>query len=445
MKVAVIGAGRVGVISALVLVELGHELTLVDVDSDRVARLRAGAMPFFEPGADAALRAAARSGRWMVTGREEDTADADVVLIAVPTPSGADGHYDLAALQAAVNGLRRVAARAGAALRWRAIFLRSTVLPGTTQRLLADAPCPVGFLPEFLREGSALSDARQPDRIVVGADDPAAAALARALFAGLATTFFDTGIRTAELIKTANNALLSTCVSFANELTRLAARIEGVEAMDVFDALHLDRRLSAPSRAGIADYLLPGPGFGGSCLAKDLAALTAFARGEQLATPMLDAALHINRSQPAWFVARIDRALGGLSGRSVLVLGLAFKPETDDMRDSIALPILRELAARGAAVRAHDPAVDDGASRARLAELGVADLVDGAFEAAFDAADAVVLVTPWPRYLEALPALLARRATPLLFADARGALRAATRAPSVTYLGVGTHLPEPEA
>lgn len=445
MKVAVIGAGRVGVVTALVLVELGHELTLLDVDPERVARLRAGAMPFLEPGADAALRAASRSGRWTVTRDEQDVADSDVVLIAVPTPAGADGHYDLAALRTAAAGLRRVAARAGAAPRWRAVFLRSTVLPGTTQRLLAGLPCPIGFLPEFLREGSALSDARQPDRIVVGADDPAAAALAHALFAGLATTVFDTGIRTAELIKTANNALLSTCVSFANELTRLAAGIEGVEAMDVFDALHLDRRLRAPSRAGIADYLLPGPGFGGSCLAKDLAALTAFARGARLATPILDAALRINQSQPGWFVDRIERALGGLGGRPVLVLGLAFKPETDDMRDSIALPIVRELAARGAAVRAHDPAVADAASRARLAELGVADLVDGAFDAAFDAAHAVVLVTPWPLYLEALPERLARRATPLLFADARGMLRAATRAPSVTYLGVGTHLPEPDA
>ncbi len=444
MKVAVIGAGRVGLVSGLVLFELGHELTLFDVDRYRVARLQVGEMPFFEPDAAAALRVATQSGRWAVTDQADRIADCDVVLIAVPTPAAPDGRYDLGALSDAISMLGRVRANAVGGLRWRGIFLRSTVLPGTTQQIVGDAlarsaadgspPCPVGYLPEFLREGTALADARRPDRIVVGAEDADLSSLARELFDGLATTFFETGIRTAELIKTANNAMLSICISFANEIARLAETVEGADAMKVFEGIHLDRRFQGPAKAGIVDYLLPGPGFGGSCLGKDLAALAAFAREQQQEALLLDAALRMNQTQPVRFVDRIDRALGGLMGRRVMVLGLAFKPGTDDDRGSIALPIVRELAARGADVRAHDPRAAESAT---LASLGVSVLTDEAFAAAFDAAEAVVLVTPWPSYVETLPEMLAKRSLPLLFADARGIFRATKRAACVTYLRVG--------
>jgi len=327
------------------------------VDPSRVVQLRAGAVPFFEPDAAAALQDATRSGRWTVTDRADALAACDAVLIAVPTPTGSDEQYDLGALRVAVDTLIEVRARAGSALRWRGVFLRSTVLPGTTQRVLGAAlaaasaagsrPCQVGYLPEFFREGSVLADARRPDRLVVGADDPDIRALARALFDGLETTWFETSICTAELIKTANNALLSSCVSFANEIARLAATIDGVDAVEVFEGIHLDRRLRGTTAAGIVEFLRPGPGFGGSCLPKDLAALAAFAAARRAPASMLEAALRINRTQPTWFVERIDRALGGLTDRRVLVLGLAFKPGTDDLRDSIALPLCRELAGRG--------------------------------------------------------------------------------------------------
>jgi nucleotide sugar dehydrogenase len=451
MKVGVMGAGRVGLASGLVLSELGHEVTLFDVDPSRVAQLRGGEVPFFEPDAEAALHVATRSARWTVTDRADALADCDAVLIAVPTPAGSDGQYDLGALRDAVGTLLGVRARAASGLRWRGVFLRSTVLPGTTGQVVgaalagkaADAspPCPAGYLPEFLREGSALADARRPDRIVVGADDPKLRALARALFEGLDTTWFETGITTAELVKTANNALLSSCISFANEIARLAETIDGADAAEVFEGIHLDRRFQATSRAGIVEYLRPGPGFGGSCLVKDLAALAAFAGARRQGASILDAARRINDTQPTWFVERIARALGRLRDRRVLVLGLAFKPGTDDARESIALPLSRELASRGAAVRAHDPRAGS-AARALLASSGVAVVADDAFRDAFDAAEAVVLVTPWPVYLETLPDLLATRSVPLLFADARGILRATKRAPCVTYLGIGAPPPQ---
>ena len=439
MKVGVMGAGRVGLASALVLSERGHHVTLVDVDAARVASLRAGTLPFFEPEAAAALAAAGQSGRWVVTDDPEALVDVEAVLIAVPTPAASDEPYDLGAVRGAAETLRAVGMRAGRHLRWRGVFLRSTVLPGTTERVLGTAlaglptRCPVGFLPEFFREGTVLADARRPDRIVVGAAEGDLHALARALFDGIETTWFATGIRTAELVKTVNNALLASCVSFANEIARVAATVDGVDALDVLAGVHLDRRLRG---AGIVDYLRPGPGFGGSCLPKDLAALAAFAGGRGGGGSLLDAALRINDTQPAWLVERMAEALGDLAGRRVLVLGLAFKPGTDDLRDTIAFPLCHALAARGAVVGAHDPEVDSAAARALLPSAVTVVPNDGLRDA-FHRTDAALLVTPWPVYLEVLPALLAMRATPLLLADTRGILRDVQRSTSVTYLGIG--------
>ncbi len=446
MKVAVVGAGRVGIVSGLVLFELGHELTLFDVDRSRVAQLRAGEMPFFEPEAATVLRSATESGRWTAADRPDAIADCEALLIAVPTPAGRDGTYELGALGEAVSILGRVRADASDGPCWRGIFLRSTVLPGTTEKILTDGlaaggggatPCPVGYLPEFLREGTALADARHPDRVVVGADDPDLHSLARELFEGMDTIFFETGIRTAELIKTTNNALLSICISFANEIARLAETTDGADAMDVFEGIHLDRRFGGATRAGIADYFLPGPGFGGSCLGKDLGALAAFASAQGEEPHLLNAGLRTNATQPVWFVDRVERALGGLAGRRVLVLGLAFKPETDDSRDSIAIPILREIAGRGGSVRVHDPQATESIDPAILDSLGVEVVPDDDWGGAFESAEVVVLVTPWPVYLEKLPEKLMTRSAPLLFADTRGNLRRVKRAPCVTYLAVG--------
>lgn len=456
MKIGMMGAGRVGCASALVLCELGHDLVLFDVDPSRVAQLVAGGIPFFEAGIEAAIQAATSSGRWTVTDHAEALGECDALMIAVPTPTGADTPYDLTYLRTAADTVRDVATRAGNGLRWRGIFLRSTVLPGTTGRVFgtvlagATEPVPIGYLPEFFREGSMLADARRPDRIVVGADDPELHALARTIFADLDTTWLETGIATAELIKTTSNAFLSTCVSFANEIARIAETIDGVDAVEVLTGLHLDRRFSGTARAGIVEFLRPGPGFGGSCLPKDLAALAAFADARDGAS-ILDAALRINQTQPAWLAERIERELGGiarelgginrelngLTDRRVLVLGLAFKPGTDDLRDSIALPVCRELAGRGARIHAHDPRVEPAAAQALFAPAGVTVVTDEAWRQAFYDAEAVVLVTPWPSYLETLPALLTARSTPLLFVDTRGILRGVERTANVTYLGIG--------
>ncbi len=442
MRVGIVGAGRVGVLTGLVLFEIGHEVTLFDIERSRVTALAEGAMPFFEPDAADLLDAAQRSERWAATGVPDALADCEVVLIAVPTPSSERGEYTLGPLRAAVASLREVTTNASVA--WRAVLLRSTVLPGTTEAVVARGlavngatPCSVGYLPEFLREGSAIADAREPDRIVIGADDPEAVAVVRELFASVETQWFECGVRTAELLKVANNAMLSMCVSFSNEIARVAETAGATDASRLFEGLQLDRRFQGTPRAGIADYFAPGPGFGGSCLGKDLAALIAFAEAQGEEAAILKAVAQINRTQPLRLVDRIDSALDGLDGRHVLVLGLAFKPGTDDSRESIALPILRELSARGAVTRVHDPAATRAIAPAILGDLGVDAVGDDELEASLDASDAAILLTSWPEYLSSLPRRLATRTTPLLFVDSRGSLRDVKLAACVSYLTVG--------
>ncbi len=272
---------------------------------------------------------------------------------------------------------------------------------------------------------------------MVGADQPGVHAVARDLFGG-AAPLVETTMEGAELVKYASNALLALCVSFSNELARVAERLPGVDARDVLDAVARDRRLSVGgARAGITAYLEPGPGFGGSCLGKDVRALAALARAEGEETPLLDGILAINEAQPARFVARIDRALGGLGGRSVLVLGLAFKPHTDDVRESIALPVVAALEACGARVACHDPAAAPAFFAARAFARGAPAVLAADWRAAALEADAIVLLAGWPEYVRDLPGLLARRSGPALLADARGLLRDAERPSGVGYLGVG--------
>jgi UDPglucose 6-dehydrogenase len=436
--VAVIGAGRVGLVTGLALWERGHAVLFVDADPARVARLARGEAPFFEPGVGDLLARAAASGSLEASVDPAAALSCEVALVCVPTPGGATGAVDTRFLARAAGELA-AAVEAGGVGRLRTVLVRSTAVPGTTRRVVVAAlggAVDVGYMPEFLREGSALDDAREPDRVVLGADAPCVAGVARALW-GSEAPLVETSIETAEMAKYASNALLALCVSFSNELAAVAERLPGVDARDVLDAVARDRRLAIGARrAAITSYLEPGPGFGGSCLGKDVRALSALAGALSVASPLLEGTLQINDAQPGRFVARVARALGssgGLAGRAVLVLGLAFKPLTDDVRDSVAFPVVEALEGRGARVVGHDPAAAQAFFDGRRGAAAQA----GDWRAALEEAEVLVLLAPWPEYLEALPSLLAARARPLLLADARGALRAAALPPSVAYLGVG--------
>lgn len=439
MKVAVVGAGYVGVCTGVALAELGHEVRLLDVDAAKVASLAEGRAPFHEPGLEEALGAVVRAGRASAaTDARAGAAWADVVLLAVGTPSAADGSLDLRHVEAAARD-------AGEGLRGRRDFpvvaVKSTVLPGTARNVVAPAVAAasglapgrdvgVGSNPEFLAEGSALRDARAPDRVVVGADDARTRDRLLELWAKVDAPKVAVDTATAELAKYASNAFLAARVALANEVANLAERA-GADSEDVLHIVGLDRRIGP-------HFLRAGAGFGGSCFPKDLAALAAAERAAGLPDGLLAATLAGNARQPLEVVRILEEELGSLAGRRVALLGLAFKTDTDDVRETRALPIFQALRAKGATVVVHDPL----ATRNFLA-LAPDAVAAPTVEAALAGADAAVLQLEHDAYRKVDPrAFAALRAK--LVVDGRRNFRPADFAGTgVRYRAIGLGRREP--
>lgn len=416
-RVCIVGAGYVGLVTGLGLAELGHDVLCVDVDEGKVDAINAGRAPIHEAGVHDLLRMHVGTGFRASSHLAEAIAASQLTLLCVGTPSSANGSIDTSAVE-------RAAAHIGSALPsaepGHCVIVKSTVLPGTTDGTVTEVLAQfsgmspgvefgVGANPEFLTEGQAVEDFLRPDRIVIGGDELALAAL-RKLYAGLPDVpLVVTNARTAELVKYASNAMLANAISFANEIANLGSAIGGIDAMEVMRGVHLSRYLTgkgpdgSPVRAGLAAFYEPGCGYGGSCLPKDVAALAALGREMGLPLLLLDAVAAVNDGQPARLVAATEAALKGLPGRRIAVLGLAFKPDTDDVRCSPAFPVLHALVAGGAAVVAHDPIVGaEVLEREGLTEVAhVADL-----QSAIKAVDAIIIVTRWADY-GALPGLLA--------------------------------------
>jgi UDPglucose 6-dehydrogenase/GDP-mannose 6-dehydrogenase len=409
MKVAVFGCGYVGLTSGVCLAAKGHEVTAVDIDPEVVAALEAGRPHIHEPGLAELLVEALKAGRLTVT---TDLAlaldDAEIAMLAVGTPSR-DGAIDLRAI-------RKLARDIGIWLknrdRFLAIMVKSTVVPGTTDTVIRGeieaasgkrlGEFGLAMNPEFLREGQAVADFMAPDRIVLGHDDPQSLTLLERLYTSWDCDKLKVNSRTAELIKYASNALLAVQISAANEIANLATALGGIDAMDVMKGVHLDRRWNPivdGSRVapGILSYLLPGPGFGGSCLPKDLEALSAAGRGLGLPMAMTEAVLAVNRTQPGQVIATLERAVGLLADQRVLVLGLAFKPGTADLRDSASIRIVELLLDKGARVSVHDPLAGGNLSRALGTRADGVTLVED-WKAAVVGAEILVLATKWPEY-----------------------------------------------
>jgi UDPglucose 6-dehydrogenase len=402
----------------------------LDIDPGRVERLNQGQSPIFEPGLTELL------DRGLTVGRLHFTVDyraaiptADFVFLCIGTPSLSDGEADL-------RQVRTAAAAIGAHLapgRHTTIVNKSTMPIGAAELVAAVVAehAPLGAAmsvisnPEFLREGQVLHDIRHPDRIVIGADDPDAAAAVVALYAPLGAPVVLTDHRSAEMIKYAANAFLATKISFINEVARLCERL-GAEVDVVAHGMGLDPRIGPR-------YLQAGLGFGGSCFPKDVGALTRMADAAGLHPGLLRAVLDINTEARRRFVARADQLLGGLDGRIIGVWGLAFKEDTDDLRDSPALTVISLLLERGATVRAHDPAALANAA----IRLPLVTLCATADEAA-RGADAILLCTPWRDYLEVDFHQVARLMRGDLVLDGRNMLCAATvTLAGLRYEGVG--------
>lgn len=410
MKIAIIGTGYVGLVSGVCFAAKGHSVICVDSDPRVVESLNAGKPHIFEIGLSELLEDVRAAGRFVVT---QDLAGAldqvELVMIAVGTPS-TNGIIDLKHIESASRSI-------GAYLkdndRHLSVVVKSTVVPGTTDTVVRKAIEEVsgrkfpafglGMNPEFLREGDAISDFDKPDRIVLGHDDDVTLARMEVLYEPWNVDKVRVNTRTAELIKYANNALLATQISAVNEIANLAAAVGGIDIMNVLQGVHLDKRwnpiLADGSRAAptILTYLVPGCGFGGSCFPKDVQALRS--QGEQfnLPMPVLNAVLDINEAQPNQVIDILDRAVPDLSTKRVLVLGLSFKPGTDDVRESASLKIVNALAAKARTVVAHDPIAIDNFRHA-LGQASEKVTFVPAWHDEVAKADVIVVATVWPEY-----------------------------------------------
>ncbi|MBD3574348.1 UDP-glucose/GDP-mannose dehydrogenase family protein [Brevundimonas diminuta] len=410
MKLAVVGTGYVGLVSGVCLAAKGHDVTCVDINPAIVDRLNRAEPTIYEEGLPELLKEVRDSGRFRATTQITEALDgSDLVLIAVGTPSE-NGVIDL-------KYIRQVAGEIGAYIktagRHISVVVKSTVVPGTTDTVVREEieaasgfkhpAFGLGMNPEFLREGEAIEDFAEPDRIVLGNEDPETLARLEELYAPWSVDKVRVNTRTAEMIKYANNALLATQISAVNEIANLAAALGGIDVLDVVGGVHLDKRwnpiLEAGARAKpqILTYLVPGCGFGGSCFPKDVQALRS--QGEQNGLPMrmMNAVLDVNDAQPSQVLDIVERDLPDLSGKRVLVLGLAFKPGTDDVRESASLKIVDQLVAKGADVVAHDPiAVDHFKKAVGPAGEQVRYVED--WEAEVASAQVVIVATKWPDY-----------------------------------------------
>jgi UDPglucose 6-dehydrogenase len=392
MRIAMIGTGYVGLVSGACFADFGHNVICVDKDSSKIDALLRGEIPIFEPGLDALVASNVKSGRLGFSlDLSEAVKTADAVFIAVGTPSRrGDGHADLSYVHAAA---REIAAN----LRdFTVVITKSTVPVGTgddVERIIKetnpDADVAVASNPEFLREGAAIRDFKHPDRIVVGTDDERArtviSEIYRPLYLNQAPIMY-TGRRTAELIKYAANAFLATKITFINEIADLAERT-GADVQDVARGIGLDNRIGAK-------FLHAGPGFGGSCFPKDTRALVKTGQDYDAPLRIVEAVLTVNDNRKRAMARKVSAALGGnLRGKTVGVLGLTFKPNTDDMREAPSIPLITALQDLGATVQAYDPV---GMEQARH-ELPDITYCDDAYACA-TGADALVIVTEWEQF-----------------------------------------------
>jgi UDPglucose 6-dehydrogenase len=386
--VAIVGLGPVGLVTAVAFAAQRHRVLGVDIDANRLASIRHGQPPVYEKGLEAALRKVLRQKSLLVVDRmEEAVGPADMIFLCVGTPSMPDGGMEERHLRDAVKSL----AASWRDKKRRTVVVKSTVLPGTTDRVVrpileaAGLPFRLAMNPEFLREGHALEDALRPDRIVVGADEPATARAVRDLYGSAKGPVLMTDLKTAEAVKYATNAFLATKVAFADELANLCQAF-GVSYDAVHRGMGLDPRINPR-------FLVPGVGFGGSCFPKDVRALAAGARQRGTQAPLLEAVLAQNEVQYLRAIALLEDELGDLRGKRIALLGLAFKGDTDDLRETRAVPIAQSLLSKGAVVIGFDPMAGPSFSRL-VPEVKVVDSVGDALKAA----DGAVFQADWPAF-----------------------------------------------
>ncbi|HEX4357578.1 MAG TPA: UDP-glucose/GDP-mannose dehydrogenase family protein [Pseudonocardia sp.] len=435
-RIAVVGSGYVGLTTGACLASLGHRVVCADVDAEKIARLRDGVVDILEPGLSELVAEGMAAGRLQfvlgarnaiapVAGSEGDTEDpVEVVFLCVPTPMGEGGAADLAAVEAVAHEVRDLLPRGCV------VVNKSTVPVGTaarTKALLGRRDVAVVSNPEFLREGSAVHDFLNPDRIVVGCDQQDAAERVAALYSRLGAPTLLTDAASAEMVKYAANCFLAMKLSYVNAMAELCERL-GADVHEVTEGMGYDRRIGQA-------FLKPGPGWGGSCLPKDTHALMQISDAAGFDFPLLTASLETNQRQAGRMVAKVRAAVGGsLAAKRIGLLGLTFKAGTDDLRDSPALAVAEALRAEGAELTGFDPGC-------RGAVAGVTDgiaVADDAMAAAKDA-DAIVVLTEWPEFRALDWPALAKVAASRTVIDTRNLLDPdVVRRAGFSWVGVGS-------
>ena len=416
MKVSVVGTGYVGLVSGTCLAEKGHQVTCVDIDQAKVDQINQGIPPIYEAGLEDILKANVGTRLTATTDLRDAVMNSEISLIAVGTPFRGD-EIDL-------TFIKTVARQIGEVLKdkdtYHVIVVKSTVVPGTTDEVVltileeasgkkAGADFGVGMNPEFLKEGEAIPDFMYPDRIVLGGIDEKSLSVLREMYAVFeGVDQLETNCKTAEMIKYTANSLLATMISFANEIGNLCAAIGGVDVTEVTKGVHLDKRLTPILPSGeriipsFTTYIEAGCGFGGSCFPKDVKALNAYGAKKGLPMQLLNAVIDVNAIQYKQVMDRLSKHFPSLDAVRVAVLGLAFKPGTDDMRESPAIPIVQELLAGSAKVKAFDPVAMHEAQK--LFENQPIQYCDTLADTIADV-DVVLLLTRWADF-NALPELL---------------------------------------
>ncbi|MEO0449868.1 MAG: UDP-glucose/GDP-mannose dehydrogenase family protein [Pseudomonadota bacterium] len=427
MKVSIVGTGYVGLVSGACLAHLGHQVTCVDIDPSKVDMIARKDPPIYEKGLQELLDANVPDRLTATTDLRAAVLDSDLSLIAVGTPF--DGQIiDL-------KYIKQVAKEVGEALSekdsWHMVVVKSTVVPGTTTDVVlpileeasgktAGVDFGVGMNPEFLREGEAIEDFMDPDRIVFGGiDERSIDALAELYEVFETADKVRTDPSTAEMIKYTANSLLATLISFSNEIANLCA-VQNVDVAEAMQGVHLDRRFSPiletgeRVRPGFVSYVWPGAGFGGSCFPKDVKALVAHGENSGLPMQLLRSVIEVNNRQPQKMIDMLEKDLGDVAGKDITVLGVAFKPGTDDIRESPSLPVIETLASKGAKVTAFDPIARHEAEHV----LGDRVIFKDTLEDALNGAQAILLMTAWPEFRD-LPEKLSKGDKAPLLIDGR--------------------------
>ena len=400
MHIGIIGTGYVGLVTGACFAEFGLFVTCVDKDEKKIKALKRGVIPFYEPGLDELVKRNVKQGRLAFTTKISGAVKSSLaIFIAVGTPRRGDGSADLKYVEEVAKEI------AGHMDGYKVIITKSTVPVGTGEKLREiiskhlkeQIDFDIVSNPEFLREGSAIEDFMRPNRVVIGAASAQAVAIMSDLYKPLyliETPFVVTNIETAELIKYASNSFLATKISFINEMANLCEKV-GADIHMVAKGMGLDQRIGSK-------FLHPGPGYGGSCLPKDTSALLRIAEGHSVHLGIIDAAVRANGEQRACMVRKIREALGELKGRTIAILGISFKPNTDDIRDAPSLSIIETLISEGAKIRAYDPIVKSAEQIAKAGEATAGRALGrkqmkfcrDSYDAA-KGADALVLMTEW--------------------------------------------------